>query len=836
MQLSFLNELNKVILSSDQSLNTDQNPEGHLETISQLRDCLSMCHVRLGINYILTEENQSGEAHLLLGISWLARRFTVPRRHVSFRSASALQSTALHPRDARSGHPALVTDSKENENEDFPRPVGPLTLPAYALLALSACECCNYLALLYSGWDNHARALRCLRVGKRVYRFMRALQARQTTLLQQPRPSSVLRVEGVDAITLTHTPLPSLLLTLDSLYTHTLFYYAQVYGHLGCTVTAAKYVERTLCRQLAEQYMDTRQAWQGLEAQEVDETRVTAGEPNDAPDWTHGTSSASLDRLEWCRNALRLGSYHVSRLNWHAAALCIVAGETMLGTVVRQVRAKAGKASSQAAAGSGASAVRSLETVSGTATTDSAAQASATDSKTEAEPPVQLPEALQRLLAECAAQWAALYSALLADARMRFRAAQGDCDPPAAPSSSDFEPMPHDFHDNIGSGAEAVDAFNTGPIIRYPAQAHAAGRLRGEGEDVIDAGDSDHEGDAALLSATGQEGGHAHVHDMATFAATVGPTVAGSVISLGPGSLLHPGSLQPLSIAERVYTSSLQQLPDTAHTVPGYETARDVFKAGLLACMKALSYFVVDGYVSEHVGLQTTISSLYKHLADWEDDSKRAAAMHARQAQAIAPLLDVLNPTVYPQHHCSLSLEAGQAWRSCFEYRLLAALSKAKGAGQMTGPEFAPVAEAGEAAFRCFGHFLRCYSDPRLASVRGEWPFAHVPIGPDNCTREALPGAEMIPDAGTARAYLNVHYSIARIIYRLPFTGAVQAHATQLTHAVHRLQWTVAALGALKSEYGSFMDGEEQAMQAMVALLPQRIRILMSTGRDVPVD
>jgi hypothetical protein len=277
----------------------------------------------------------------------------------------------------------------------------------------------------------------------------------------------------------------------------------------------------------------------------------------------------------------------------------------------------------------------------------------------------------------------------------------------------------------------------------------------------------------------------------------------------------------------------MQAIPALKDTVPTFEVARDIFKAALLSCTKALSYFRVDGYVTEHVGLQSTVSGLYKHLADFEQDTKRAAAMHARQAQAIAPLLDVLNPAVYPQHHCTLSLESARAWKSCFEGRLLHSIAKAKGARQMAPADAGPVIEAAAAAFKCYGHFLRCYKDPRLP------PFAEgqgLPIGPDNAPQAALPAAEAIPDESTAHAYFTAHFSISRIVYRLPFSGDVRGRAQQLSCACTRLAWIGRAAEALQKDMGPFFQAETGMIQAMAALLPQRIRVLESTGRDVSVE
>lgn len=64
-----------------------------------------------------------------------------------------------------------------------------------------------------------------------------------------------------------------------------------------------------------------------------------------------------------------------------------------------------------------------------------------------------------------------------------------------------------------------------------------------------------------------------------------------------------------------------------------------MFKRGLAKMNHAMEYFVLDGYVSENVVLRRDVSRMYKYLAAFEEDPKRACAMNGRRVDLLEPLL-----------------------------------------------------------------------------------------------------------------------------------------------------------------------------------------------------
>ena len=203
-----------------------------------VKDVLAQARLIQGVIHIQTEENSAGEASLLQGVEWVKER---------------LLGELLGSADAPD---VTVVEA-----------------------SCTAVEGCNYLALIYSGWDEPGRSLNYLRLAKAVFS---AVARRLRSVSGDPSdPSSPLRAAAR---------------TLDSLYTHVLFYYAQIYGKLGATAVAAGYIELTLLRQLRE-----------------------------------GSRGGGLDRTEWARNAMRISEFHRSRpRGWSAAAMCLAAADVVV--------------------------------------------------------------------------------------------------------------------------------------------------------------------------------------------------------------------------------------------------------------------------------------------------------------------------------------------------------------------------------------------------------------------------------------------------------------------------------------------------------------------------
>ncbi|CAM9265333.1 unnamed protein product [Choristocarpus tenellus] len=102
-----------------------------------------------------------------------------------------------------------------------------------------------------------------------------------------------------------------------------------------------------------------------------------------------------------------------------------------------------------------------------------------------------------------------------------------------------------------------------------------------------------------------------------------------------------------------------------------FDDARELFKKIKIHTDVALKYYVMDGFVSDHVSLVTGMSRAYQYLASFEDDIKRKQAMQVRRAQALEPLLKALGVKAYTHLHKELSFELGKIYEDLADLKTL---------------------------------------------------------------------------------------------------------------------------------------------------------------------
>lgn len=585
-------------------------------------------------------------------------------------------------------------------------------------VASAVVESCNYLALVYSGWDVPVRSLVCLRFAKAVFRgTLRCFRC-------ETGPSDA----------------PGLR-SLHSLFTHTLFYYAQIYGKLGggaATGIAARYIEQTLLRQLREQQAPG----------SAISTTASVAERG-------GTYSGPVDGVEWARNAMRISEFHLSRdCGWAAAAHCLVAADVVTALVCKAEES--------------------------------------------------LSEPLQRLRAESAVHWAQIYCGVLAEARKRSESSTGE-DSSVGRSIEEERKI-------WAPTAFASAGLSLGKMTCPRTPALEPGSAAPEGGDIdVDLDDSDHEGDDSLFTGPGASLDRQPHGDLpfADFIRSVGADVPQDFVSYSPASL------RDLPVPGRA-VCGLSDLPIPG-AVRSFESARDVFKAGLSACTRALEFFVLDGFVTEHVEIHRLMSKLYKYLGAFETDLKRSAAMCGRRVALLAPLLSSLNPAIYISIHKELSIEAASAAQESFQHKLQRLENAAEGGAKPTPVELRGVCDQADSAMRLYSHFLRCYNDPRLG--------ADLPCDASNKPVPALAGATAL-DSGSAEAYMTAHFCIARLAGRCPAL-TISEKLARLACSLNRYEWVAGhAAKVSPDEHNAampFFKDEVDICREMMTLIPRQI-------------
>lgn len=77
------------------------------------------------------------------------------------------------------------------------------------------------------------------------------------------------------------------------------------------------------------------------------------------------------------------------------------------------------------------------------------------------------------------------------------------------------------------------------------------------------------------------------------------------------------------------------------------EQAKLLFRLGNTQFKKALEYYVLEGFVSEHINISRDVSQLYKNLSFFETDNNRIFAMIERRIGMLEGLVRQINPKAY---------------------------------------------------------------------------------------------------------------------------------------------------------------------------------------------
>ena len=129
--------------------------------------------------------------------------------------------------------------------------------------------------------------------------------------------------------------------------------------------------------------------------------------------------------------------------------------------------------------------------------------------------------------------------------------------------------------------------------------------------------------------------------------------------------------------------------------VVDFESARAVFKLATARHAKAKKFYVLDGFVTDHVALCRDVSSMYRSLGTFEADEKRKTAMYLRRVQELKPVAKELGRQAYLDTIRALTFEIGEIWMEMCEMKQ-ERLSKKQAANPAYRPKDAEVAKSNE--------------------------------------------------------------------------------------------------------------------------------------------
>ena len=101
--------------------------------------------------------------------------------------------------------------------------------------------------------------------------------------------------------------------------------------------------------------------------------------------------------------------------------------------------------------------------------------------------------------------------------------------------------------------------------------------------------------------------------------------------------------------------------------VNNLEEAKSLFRLGNTQFKKALKFFIMDGYVTDNILINQSISHLYKYLILFENDNGRIFAMEERRINLLEPIFNAINHKVYVIQWQETSLELAEIFCEIFE-------------------------------------------------------------------------------------------------------------------------------------------------------------------------
>lgn len=283
---------------------------------------------------------------------------------------------------------------------------------------------------------------------------------------------------------------------------------------------------------------------------------------------------------------------------------------------------------------------------------------------------------------------------------------------------------------------------------------------------------------------------------------------------------------------------------------PGYvttfEPARKLFLRAVSRLENAKKYYLLDGYVTDHVALQQEHARLFHLLATFEVDYKRVIAMENRRYDMLLPYLDLLSKSSFETLHKQLSYELGEVVLGLLDLKLDRMRGKTE---TIKKAEIAKVNDLARMGLVLFGHFIAMYHNDSQP-----YHFAPLLIQADEATKTAYPLSKLAvslfrenPDvaqitAEEVRPFLNAHFLSCRFLSKVIAVSSILPSKLAadkgfyLVCCLKRYEWLLKFAPNLCERRGLAVEnrevfGEELGIcRDMVGLLPAKINRMCYQG------
>ncbi len=233
--------------------------------------------------------------------------------------------------------------------------------------------------------------------------------------------------------------------------------------------------------------------------------------------------------------------------------------------------------------------------------------------------------------------------------------------------------------------------------------------------------------------------------------------------------------------------------PGQYPVVEDYKSARTAFLAGKRAFDEALKFFVLDGFVTDHIRILQEMSQLWKGLGRLEEDAARKCKMHKRRINMLTPVLHQISQAAYGQEYQQLSDEIASSYTRILEIKEVMYPHRAEKDREAATAKINKIANMAILYYRLF--------------IRG----FHKDFGPD--------APEKLDDY-LVKHYLQGRFSVARL-----YTKIVAESTLAICKLNQESLKEYKKVIELHDRYGGCKEFEQELdiCREMVSLLPAKI-------------
>jgi KIF-binding protein len=235
------------------------------------------------------------------------------------------------------------------------------------------------------------------------------------------------------------------------------------------------------------------------------------------------------------------------------------------------------------------------------------------------------------------------------------------------------------------------------------------------------------------------------------------------------------------------FTDKIKPIRKHHEPITTFDEARKIFIEANREFQESLKYYVLDGFVTDHVSVLQDMSLLYKVLSFFEDDDERFIAMQKRRANILEDPMKQISHIHFPDLHKQLTFELGETYNEMVEVRLKKQVKVPKKINPLITK-----------AVHYFDLFRGAYND-----------------------REGNPPKRY--PTGDEHAIVVSRINVARLVTK--FIGTQQETVDWLVQALHEYEWI--------TEYGKKFEIQELERERLMAaemaiLLPRKISHLQN--------